>query len=93
MNLFKSRIVAAWIVALPITYALLVSQRHRIASLKTDPQVEIAKQLRLDQQTSFVHYFLLTFGFLVLLTVVVDALATQIRRLFPERGETPKPVA
>ena len=93
MQSFQSRVVAAWIVALPITYALLVSQHHRIASLKTDPQVEIAKQLRLDQQTSFIHFFLLTFGFLVLLTVVVDALATQIRRIFPERAETPKPVA
>ena len=89
MQSFQSRVVAAWIVALPITYALLVSQHHRIASLKTDPQVEIAKQLRLDQQTSFIHFFLLTLGFLVLLTVVVDALATQIRGLFPERGETP----
>jgi hypothetical protein len=93
MNVFKSRIVAAWIVALPITYALLVSTNHTVASLRADPQVEMAKQLRVGQQTSFIHFFLLTFGFLLLLTVVVDALATLIRRLFPERAETPKPVA
>jgi hypothetical protein len=93
MNLFKSRILAAWIFALPIAYALVVDTHHRLARLQTDPQFEIAKELRLGKQTSFVHFFLLTFGFLVLLMVVVDALATLIRRLFPERGETPKPVA
>jgi hypothetical protein len=48
MQSFQSRVVAAWIVALPIAYAL---------------------------------------------TLVIDELGAVIRRIFPERAETPKPVA
>ena len=50
MQSFQSRVVAAWIVALPIAYALVV-------------------------------------------TLVIDELGAVIRRIFPERAETPKPVA
>jgi Na+-transporting methylmalonyl-CoA/oxaloacetate decarboxylase gamma subunit len=33
------------------------------------------------------------FGLLVLLTLAIDELGAVIRRIFPERAETPKPVA
>ena len=52
MQSFQSRVVAAWIVALPIAYALVVQTQQR-----------------------------------------ADELGAVIRRIFPERAETPKPVA
>ena len=61
MKPFQSRVVAAWIVALPIAYGLFVQLQHRLDRLKADPQVE--------------------------------ELGALVRRLFPERAETPKPVA
>jgi hypothetical protein len=52
MKPFQSRVVAAWIVALPIAYALVVQ-----------------------------------------VTLVIDELGALVQRLFPERAESPKPVA
>jgi len=66
MKPFQSRVVAAWIVALPIAYA---------------------------QHVSFVAFFVLMFGLLVILTLVIDELGGLVQLLFPERAETPKPIA
>ena len=93
MQSFQSRVVAAWIVALPIAYALVVTAQHRADRLRTDPQVEVARQLNSSQHVSFVGFFVLMFGLLVLLTLVIDELGALVQRLFPERVETPKPVA
>jgi uncharacterized membrane protein required for colicin V production len=87
MKPFQSRVVAAWIVALPVAYAYLASSRHRIERLRIDAQAEIAQQLRLAQNASFVTYFIGVFAMLVVLTVVIDALAKGIQRFFPE-GQT-----
>jgi hypothetical protein len=93
MKSFRSRVVAAWIVALPIAYALVVQTQHRAERLRTDPQVEVARQLGSTQHVSFVGFFVITFGLLVLLTLVIDELGALVQRLFPERAEAPKPVA
>lgn len=93
MKPFQSRVVAAWIVALPIAYALVVQTQHRADRFRRDPQFEVARQLRSSQHVSFVGFFVLMFGLLVLLMLVIDELGALIRRLFPERAETPKPVA
>ena len=91
MKPFQSRVVAAWIVALPIAYALVVHAQHRADRLRADPQFEAARQLASLQHVSFVGFFVLMFGLLVLLTLVIDQLGALVRRLFPERAETPKP--
>jgi hypothetical protein len=93
MKPLQSRIVAAWIVALPIAYGLFVQTGHRADRLRTDPQFEVARQLRGMQHVSFVGFFVLIFGSLVLLTLAIDELGALVRRLFPERAEPPKPVA
>jgi len=93
MKSFRSRVVAAWIVALPIAYALGVQTRHRADRFRTEPQLEVARQLSSSQHVSFVGFFVLTFGLLVLLTLVIDELGALVQRLFPERAETPKPLA
>jgi hypothetical protein len=93
MKPFQSRVVAAWIFAVPIAYGLFVESHHRIARLTAAPQIEAARELQSSQHASFASFFLITLGILVLLTVAVDALANLIRRFFPERAETPKPVA
>lgn len=93
MQSFQSRVVAAWIVALPIAYALVVQTQRRADRLRTDPQLEVARQLRGMQHVSFVGFFVIMFGLLVLLTLVIDELGAVILRIFPERAETPKPVA
>jgi uncharacterized membrane protein len=93
MKPFQSRVVAAWIVALPIAYALVVQAQHKADHLRTDPQGEVARQLSSSQHISFVGFFVLMFGLLVLLTLAIDGLGALILRLFPERAETPKPVA
>jgi uncharacterized membrane protein len=93
MKSFQSRVVAAWIVALPIAYALVVTAQHRADRLRTDPQLEVARQLQSSQHVSFVSFFVLMFGMLVLLTLVINELGALVQRLFPEQGETPKPVA
>jgi hypothetical protein len=93
MKPFQSRVVAAWIVALPIAYALVGQTQHRADRLRTDPQFEIARQLASTQHVSFVGFFVITFGLLVLLTLAIDGLGALILRLFPERAETPQPVA
>jgi Na+-transporting methylmalonyl-CoA/oxaloacetate decarboxylase gamma subunit len=84
MKEFQSRVVAAWVVALPIAYALVADSHHRISHLRSDPQGEVARQLQSSVHTSFVGFFLLTFGFLVLVSVVIDWLGNLIQRLFPE---------
>lgn len=84
MKPFQSRVVAAWIVALPLSYALLVSSNHRVESLRINAQAEIAHEIRLAQNASFVRYFISTFAMLVVLTVVIDAIARVIHRFFPE---------
>jgi hypothetical protein len=88
---FQSRVVAAWIVALPIASVMIVSANHRITRLKTNPQLEVADELRRTQHVSFVSFFLITFVFLVVAAVVIDALANIIRQLFPERPQEQKP--
>jgi hypothetical protein len=92
MKQFQSRVVAAWIIALPIAYALVLQTQHRVDRFRTDPQGEVARQLSSSQHVSFVGFFVLTFGLLVLLTLVIDALGALIQQLFPERAESPKPV-
>ena len=84
MKAFQSRVVGAWIVSLPLAYALLTSSRHRIESLRINAQAEVANEIRLSQNASFVRYFISVFALLVLLTVVIDALAKGIQRFFPE---------
>ena len=93
MKSFKARVVAAWIVALPIAYAMVVQTQHRIDRFRTDPQGEVARQLQSAQHVSFVGFFVISFGLLVLLTLVIDELGALIQRLFPERAESPNPVA
>lgn len=93
MKPLQSRIVAAWIVALPIAYGLVVTSQHRADRLKADPQVEVARQLTGMHHVSFVGFFVLIFGILVVLTLVIDELGALVRRLFPERAESPKSVA
>jgi len=84
MKPFQSRVVAAWIVALPIAYALVTSERHKIARLRTDAPAEIARQLSLGQHISFVSFFVMLFVIPVVLTVVIDTLGRGIQRFFPE---------
>jgi hypothetical protein len=93
MKPFQSRVVAAWIVALPIAYGLFHQLQGRVDRLRADPQLEVARQLRSAQQATFVGFFLVMFGSLVPVMLVIDELGAVIRRLFPERAETPKPVA
>ena len=93
MKPFQSRVVAAWIVALPIAYGLFLTAQHRADRLRADPQFEIARQLRERQHVSFPSFFVLMFVMVVILTVVIDKVETLIRRLFPDRAEIPKPVA
>jgi hypothetical protein len=92
MKEFQSRVVAAWVVALPIAYALVADSHHRISHLRSDPQGEVARQLQSSVHTSFVGFFLLTFGFLVAFSVVIDRLGKLIQRLFPEREQSVKSV-
>ena len=91
MKTFQSRVVAAWIVALPMASVMIVSANHRIARLKTNPQLEVADELSRTQHVSFVSFFLISFVFFVVLIVVIDALANIIRQLFPERPQDSKP--
>jgi hypothetical protein len=84
MKPFQSRVVAAWIVALPLAYAVLASERHRTERLRIDAQAEIARQLGLAQHASFVPFFIAVFAVLLVLTVVIDVLAKGIQRFFPE---------
>jgi hypothetical protein len=66
MKSFQSRVVAAWIVALPIAYALVVQTQHRADRFRTDPQLEVARQFSGSRHVSFVGFFVLMFGLLVL---------------------------
>jgi len=85
MKPFQSRVAAAWIIALPIAYWLVVDANNRVARLRTEPQAEIARRLQASEHNSFVGFFLVTFGFLVVLVVVIDWLGQLIQRFFPER--------
>lgn len=93
MTPFQSRVVAAWIIALPMAYGLLVDAHHRIARLTANPTVEVAAELHRDQRASFVGFFFFLFVGLVIVTYVIDALANLIRRLFPDPPPASKPDA
>jgi hypothetical protein len=84
MKPFQSRVVAAWIVALPLSYAINVDRYHRIARLSANPAGEAAIQIQKAQRLSFVGIFIGLFIFVGVLSVVVEALANLIRRWFPE---------
>jgi hypothetical protein len=92
MNEFQSRVVAAWVVALPLAYALVADSHRRSAHLRADPQAEIARQLQASSHNSYIGLFLITFAILVLLTMVIDWLGKLIQRLFPESEQTVKSV-
>lgn len=84
MKPFQSRVVAAWIVALPLGYAMNVGNRHMIARLSANPVAETAIRIHNAQRMSFVKYFITIFIFLALLAVIVEALANLIRKWFPD---------
>jgi hypothetical protein len=90
---FQSRVVAAWIVALPIAYAMNVSVHQRVAQLVADPKVFAAAELRKNQHASFVGFFIFLFIGLFVVTFVIDALANLILRLFPDHPRAAKPSA
>ena len=92
MKSFQSRIVAAWITALPIAYGLFVNTHNEIIRLRTEPQVEIARKIHASESVSFVSEFLVIFGFLVLVYFVIDWLSKLILRWFPERDVAAKSV-
>jgi carbon starvation protein CstA len=92
MKQFQSRVVAAWIVALPLAYGLVVNTHDKITRFRTEPQAEVAREVQGAEKTGFVSMFLVTFGMIVVLTVVVDWLGKLIQRLFPERQEPTKSV-
>ena len=92
MKSFQSRVVAAWIVALPIAYGLVVDLHNETTRLRTAPQAEIARKLHASEGISLVGLFVVTFGFLLVLVVVIDWLGKLIQRLFPERDVAAKSV-
>ena len=91
MKEFQSRVVATWVVALPIAYAVFESAHQKVQRLTADPQTEVARELRLNQHPSFVGDFLVLFGALVVVMIATDALATFIRRLRPDRPSASEP--
>jgi predicted PurR-regulated permease PerM len=91
MKQFQSRVVATWVVALPIAFAAFQSDHDKFQRLTSDPQTEVARQLRLSQHGSFVGDFLIIFATLVVLLMVTDALANFIRRLMPDRPSASEP--
>ena len=88
MKPFQSRVVAAWVLALPVAYAALVETHQRVARLRTDGQAEIARQIRLLEHGSFVRAFIGFFALFVVVTVVIDVLAKGIQRFFPEPADS-----
>lgn len=84
MKPFQSRVVAAWFVALPLGYAMNVSNHHMIARLSANPVDDAAIRVRNAQGMSFVKYFISVFISVVVLSVVVEALANLIKRSFPD---------
>jgi hypothetical protein len=90
---FQSRVVAAWIVALPIAYAMNISVHQRVAQLVADPKLFAAAELRKNQHASFVGFFFFLFIGVVVINFVIDALANLIRRLFPDHPSAAKPGA
>lgn len=92
MKPLQSRVVAAWITALPIAYGLVVQQRREITRFRTEPQAEIARKLHAANSISFVSFFFVTFVMLVLVYFAIDWLAILIRRLFPERDVAAKSI-
>jgi hypothetical protein len=88
MKPFQSRVVAAWIVALPIAYGEWIDTHHRLARLRTDAQAEIARQLHIWERASFVGLSIATFVFFAVLAVVIEALAKAIQRLFPDPADS-----
>src|SRR5881227_3803019 len=92
MKEFQSRVVAAWIVALPVAYGFVAQAHAKLAHLRADPQAEVARELHLASGSSFVSLFLATFGLLVLLTLVIDWLGKLIQLLFPEGKQNVKSV-
>ncbi len=84
MKPFQARVVAAWIVALPLSYAMNVDRYRRIARFSANPAAEAAIQIQKAQRISFVAIFIFLFIVVVVLTVVVDALANLIQGWFPD---------
>jgi hypothetical protein len=93
MKPFQARVVAAWIVALPLSYAMNVDRYRRIARFSANPAGEAAIQIQKAQRISLVAIFIFLFIVVVVLTLVVDALANLIQRWFPEPPAPAKPGA
>jgi Na+-driven multidrug efflux pump len=78
---FQARLVACWLVAMPMTWLLVTQDQHKVARLKANPMAEIAKELKDAEKLSFVGMFWVLLIALVLLTFLIEFIAKLLRSM------------
>ena len=76
---FQARLVACWLVAMPLAWAFVVQDRHKIERLKANPLAEATKELQDAQKLSFVAMFWALLIGLVVLTFLIEFIAKLLR--------------
>ena len=76
---FQARLVACWIVAMPLAWGLYVQDQHKLARLKTNPMAEAIKELESSQKISFVAMFWFLLIALIVFTFLIEYIAKLLR--------------
>ena len=76
---FQARLVACWLVAMPLTWALVSQDQHRVARLKANPMAEIAKEVKDAEKLSFVGMFWVLLIALIVITFLIEFIAKLLR--------------
>ncbi|HEV7839561.1 MAG TPA: hypothetical protein VGO75_15940 [Gemmatimonadaceae bacterium] len=86
---FQARLVACWLVAMPLAWLLYVQDAGKVARLKANPMAEVAKELQASQKMSFVAMFWVLLIAIVLITFLIEFIAKLLRSMTIDSSTDP----
>ena len=86
---FQARLVACWLVAMPLAWFAAHDGSGRVARLKSNPTGEAALELQRLQKMSFMGMFWITLIALVLLTTLIEFIAKLLRSTTVDTTQDP----
>jgi hypothetical protein len=78
---FQARLIACWLVAMPLAWVLVVQDQHKVARLKANPLAEAMKELDGAQKLSFVGMFWVLLAIVVVIHFLIEFIAKLLRSM------------
>lgn len=76
---FQARLVACWLLAMPLAWGMIASEQHKIAKLKAKQLAEAIKELNQAQKLSFVNMFWVILVTLIIVSFLIEFIAKLSR--------------